>query len=51
MVKRKRDPQSLTQTMCVLTMYYKAQAQIISNCEVNFWTFLQGTESRVATVM
>jgi len=35
--------------MCVLAVYNKAQAQRISNSEFNFWTFLQGTESRVAT--
>ena len=35
--------------MCVLAVYNKAQAQIISNREFKLWTFLQGTESRVAT--
>ena len=34
---------------CVLAVYYKAQAQIISNREFKLWTFLQGTESRMAT--
>ena len=29
-------------------MYNKAQAQRISNLEFKLWTFLQGTESRVA---
>ena len=37
--------------VCVLAMYYKAQAQIISNREFKLWTFLQGTESRVATFL
>ena len=36
---------------CVLAVYYKAQAQIISNREFKLWTFLQGTESRVATFL
>ena len=35
----------------VVAVYYKAQAQIISNREFKFWTFLQGTESRVAIVL
>jgi len=35
--------------VCVLAVYNKAQAQRISNCEFKLWTFLQGTESRVAT--
>ena len=37
--------------VCVLAVYYKAQAQIISNSEFKLWTFLQGTESRVATFL
>ena len=35
----------------VLAVYNKAQAQIISNREFKIWTFLPGTESRVATVL
>ena len=34
--------------MYVLAVHNKAQGQIISNCEFKLWTFLQGTESRVA---
>ena len=34
---------------CVLAVYNKAQAQIISNREFKLWTILQATESRVAT--
>ena len=37
--------------VCVLAVYNKAQAQIISNREFTLWTFLQGTEARVATVL
>ena len=37
--------------VCVLAVYNKAQAQRISNREFKLWTFLQGTESRVATVL
>ena len=37
--------------MCVLAVYYKAQAQRISNREFKLWTFLHGTESRVATFL
>jgi len=37
--------------VCVLAVYYKAQAQRISNREFKHWTFLQGTESRVATFL
>ena len=37
--------------MCVLAVYNKAQAQRISNREFKLWTFLQGTESRVATFL
>ena len=50
MVKRKHEPQSLARAMCVLAVYYKAQAQRIWNREFKLWTFLQGTESRVAIV-
>ena len=35
--------------VCVLAVYNKAQAQRISNREFKLWTFLQDTESRVAT--
>ena len=35
----------------VLAVYNKAQAQRISNREFKLWTFLQGTESRVATFL
>ena len=51
MVKRKHEPQSLARAMCVLAVYYKEQAQRISNREFKLWTFLQGTESRVATFL
>ena len=39
--------------VCVggLAVYNKAQAQIILNREFKLWTFLQGTESRVATFL
>ena len=37
--------------VCVLAVYNKAQAQRISNSEFKFWTFLQGTEYRVATFL
>ena len=37
--------------LCVLAVYNKAQAQRISNREFKLWTFLQGTESRVATFL
>ena len=37
--------------VCVLAVYNKAQAQRISNREFKLWTFLQGTESRVATFL
>ena len=37
--------------VCVLTVYNKAQAQRISNHEFKLWTFLQGTEYRVATFL
>ena len=37
--------------VCVLALYNKAQAQRISNREFKLWTFLQGTESRVATFL
>ena len=37
--------------MCALAVYNKAQAQRISNREFKLWTFLQGTESRVATFL
>ena len=36
---------------CVLAVYNKAQAQRISNQEFKLWTFLQRTESRVATFL
>jgi len=36
---------------CVLAAYNKAQAQRILNREFKLWTFLQGTESRVATFL
>ena len=32
----------------VLAVYNKAHAQRIANCEFKLWTFLRGTESRVA---
>ena len=35
----------------VLAVYNRAQAQRISNREFKLWTFLQGTESRVATFL
>ena len=35
----------------VLAVYNNAQAQRNSNREIKFWTFLQGTESRVATFL
>ena len=35
----------------VLAVYNKAQAHIISNREFKLWTFLQGTESRLATFL
>ena len=35
--------------VCVLAVYNKAQAQRISNRGFKLWTFLQETESRVAT--
>ena len=37
--------------MCVLAVYNKARAQRISNREFKLWTFLQGTESTVATFL
>ena len=37
--------------VCVLAVYNKAQAQRISNREFKLWTFLQGTESKVATFL
>ena len=37
--------------MCVLAVFNKTQAQIISNREFKLWRFLQGTESRVATFL
>ena len=37
--------------VCVLAVYNKAQAQRISKREFKLWTFLQGTESRVATFL
>ena len=38
--------------VCVcLAVYNKAQAQRISNREFKLWTFVQGTESRVATFL
>ena len=37
--------------VCVLDVYNKAQTQRISNREFKLWTFLQGTESRVATFL
>ena len=37
--------------VCVLAVYNKAQAQRISNREFKLSTFLQGTESRVATFL
>ena len=37
--------------MCALAVYNKAQAQLISKRELKHWTFLQGTESRVATFL
>ena len=40
---------SMCLCLCVLAVYNKAQAQIISNREFKLWSFLQGTESRVAT--
>ena len=38
-------------SVCVLAVYDKAQAQRISNREFKVRTFLQGTESRVATFL
>ena len=38
-------------SLCVLAVYNKAQAQRISNREFKLWTFLQGTEFRVATFL
>ena len=46
----RRTPR-LNGSVCVLAVYNKAQAQIISNREFKLWTFLQGTESRVATFL
>ena len=37
--------------VCVLAVCNKAQVQRISNREFKLWTFLQGTESRVATFL
>ena len=37
--------------VCVLAMNNKAQAQRVSNREFKLWTFLQGTQSRVATFL
>ena len=37
--------------VCVLAVHNKTQAKIISNREFKLWTFLQGTESRVATFL
>ena len=37
--------------VCFLVVYNKAQAQRISNREFKLWTFLQGTESRMATFL
>jgi len=37
--------------LMLLVMYKQGQAQIISNCEFKLWTFLRGTESRVATFL
>ena len=37
--------------VCILAVYNKAQAQRISNREFKLGTFLQGTESRVATFL
>ena len=37
--------------VCVLAVYNKAQAHRISNREFKLWTFLQGSESRVATFL
>ena len=37
--------------VCVLAVNNKARAQRISNREFKLWTFLQGTESRVATFL
>ena len=37
--------------VCILAVYNKAQAQRISNRKFKLWTFLQGTESRVATFL
>jgi len=47
---------SLSVYVCVcvfffLAVYNKAQAQRISNREFKLWTFLRGTESRVATFL
>ena len=49
LVKRKHEPQSLARAMCVLAVYNKAQTQRISKREFKLWTFLQGTESSMAT--
>ena len=45
------SPVPMCVCVCVLAVYYKAQAQRISNREFKLWTFLQGTESRVATFL
>jgi len=37
--------------VCVLAVHNKTQAKIISNREFKLGTFLQGTESRVATFL
>ena len=37
--------------VCFLAVYNKPQAQRISNREFKLWTFLRGTESRVATFL
>ena len=37
--------------VCVLAVYNKVQAQRILTREFKLWTFLQGSESRVATFL
>ena len=51
LVKRKHEPHSLSRATCILARYNKEQIQRISNREFKLWTFLQGTESRVATFL
>ena len=46
-----RDTVSISLCVCFLAVYNKAQAQRISNREFKLWTFLRGTEYRVATFL